>query len=103
MLQNPHPWGLTLTQMPHPWGQNMSFLRIFEPKNRTQALSRINISVFKIDSVAISFQLFSLKQIPHPGANLQKANAQPWEQVQLKMPNKRRGGGRWAPMELIET
>jgi hypothetical protein len=56
MQQNPHPWGLTLTQMPHPWGQNISFLRIFEPKNRTQALSRINISAFNIDSVAISFQ-----------------------------------------------
>ena len=56
MQQNPHPWGLTLTQMPHPWGQNISFLRIFEPKNRTQALSRINISAFNIDSVAISFR-----------------------------------------------
>jgi hypothetical protein len=55
-LQNPHPWGLTLTQMPHPWGQNISFLRIFETKNRTQALSRINISAFNIDSVAISFR-----------------------------------------------
>jgi hypothetical protein len=40
-----------------PLGTNISFLRIFEPKNRMQALSRINISVFKIDiSVAISFQ-----------------------------------------------
>jgi hypothetical protein len=33
-----------------------SFLRISDPKNRMQALSRINISVFKTDSVAISFQ-----------------------------------------------
>jgi hypothetical protein len=49
MQQNPHPWGPTLTQMPHSWGQNISFLRIFEQKNRTQALSRINISVFKIE------------------------------------------------------
>ena len=56
MQQNPHPWGLTLTQMPHPWGQNIRFLRISDPKNRMQAISRINISVFKIDSVAISFQ-----------------------------------------------
>ena len=37
-------------------GQNISFLRISDPKNRMQALSRINISVFKIDSVAILFQ-----------------------------------------------
>jgi hypothetical protein len=44
-----------------------------------------------------------LEQIPHPGnpgANLQKANARPWEQLQLRMPDKRRGGG---TMELIET
>ena len=33
------------------------------------------------------------EQIPHPGANQQKANARPWEQVQLKMPDKRPGGG----------
>ena len=44
MQQNPHPWGLTLMQMPHPWEQNISFLRTSEPKNRMQALSRINIS-----------------------------------------------------------
>ena len=61
MQQNPHPWGLTLTQMPHPWGQNISFLRIFEPKTRMHALSRINITVFKIDSVAISFQNVLIK------------------------------------------
>jgi hypothetical protein len=50
---------------------------------------------------ATNIRLFSAEQIPHPGANLQKANARPWEQVQLKMPDKRPGGG--APMELIET
>ena len=61
MQQNPHPWGLTLTQMPHPWGQNIRFLRIFEPKTRMHALSRINITVFKIDSVAISFQNVLIK------------------------------------------
>ena len=61
MQQNPHPWGLTLTKMPHPWGQNISFLRIFEPKTRMHALSRINITVFKIDSVAISFQNVLIK------------------------------------------
>ena len=61
MQQNPHPWGLTLTQMPNPWGQNISFLRIFEPKTRMHALSRINITVFKIDSVAISFQNVLIK------------------------------------------
>ena len=48
------------------------------------------------------YSTFYPEQIPHPGANLQKANARPWEQVQLKMPDKRPGGG-WAPMELIET
>jgi hypothetical protein len=56
MQQNPHPLGTYIDAMPHPWGQNISFLRIFEPKNRMHALSLINISVFKIDSVAISFQ-----------------------------------------------
>jgi hypothetical protein len=50
------PLGTYIDAMPHPWGQKISFLRIFEPKNRMHALSRINISVFKIDSVAISFQ-----------------------------------------------
>jgi hypothetical protein len=49
---------------------------------------------------AINIRLFSLKQISHPGADLQKANARPWEQVQLRMPDKCRGGG--ATMELIE-
>jgi hypothetical protein len=53
---------------------------------------------------AINIRLFSLEQIPHPGANLQKANARPWEQVQLRMPDKRPGGGGgWLTMELIET
>jgi hypothetical protein len=36
---------------------------------------------------------------------MQKANARPWEQVQLtmwSMPDKR-PGAEWAPMELIET
>ena len=33
------------------------------------------------------------EQIPHPGANLQNANARPWEQVQFKMPDKRQEGG----------
>jgi hypothetical protein len=42
---------------------------------------------------ATNIRLFSTEQIPHPGANLQKANAQPWEQVQLKMPDKRPEGG----------
>jgi hypothetical protein len=41
---------------------------------------------------AINIRLFSLEQIPHPRANLQKANARPWEQVQLRMPDKRPGG-----------
>jgi hypothetical protein len=41
----------------------------------------------------INIRLISLEQIPHPGANLQKANAQPWEQVQLRMPDKGPGGG----------
>jgi hypothetical protein len=40
-----------------------------------------------------SIRLFSLEQIPHPGDNLQKANARPWEQVQLRMPDKCPGGG----------
>ena len=52
---------------------------------------------------AINIRLFSLEQIPHPGANLPKANVQTWEQVQLRMPDKRPGGGGWATMELIET
>ena len=39
-----------------------------------------------------------LNKFPTPGlthiwANQQKANARPWEQVQLKMPDKRPGGG----------
>ena len=51
---------------------------------------------------ATNIRLFTAEQIPHPGANQQKANARPWEQVQLKMPDKRPGGG-WAVMELIET
>jgi hypothetical protein len=42
---------------------------------------------------ATNIRLFSTEQIPHPGANLQKANARPWEQVQLKMPDKRPEGG----------
>jgi hypothetical protein len=52
---------------------------------------------------ATNIRLFTAEQIPLPGANQQKANARPWEQVQLKMPDKRPGGGGWAPMELIET
>ena len=52
---------------------------------------------------ATNIRLFTAEQIPHPGANQQKANARPWEQVQLKMPDKRPGGRGWAPMELIET
>ena len=51
---------------------------------------------------ATNIRLFTAEQIPHSGANQQKANARPWEQVQLKMPDKRPGGG-WAAMELIET
>jgi hypothetical protein len=51
---------------------------------------------------ATNIRLFTAEQIPHPGANQQKANARPWEQVQLKMPDKGPGGG-WAAMELIET
>jgi hypothetical protein len=39
------------------------------------------------------YSTFYLEQISHPGANLQKANARPWEQEQLRMPDKRRGGG----------
>jgi hypothetical protein len=55
---------------------------------------------------ATNIKFFTAEQIPHPGANQQKANARPWEQVQLKMPDKRPGGGGgggWAAMELIET
>jgi hypothetical protein len=53
---------------------------------------------------ATNIRLFTAEQIPHPGANQQKANAQPPKQEQLKMPDKRPGGrGGWAPMELIET
>jgi hypothetical protein len=39
------------------------------------------------------YSTFSLKQISHPGADLQNANARPWEQVQSRMPDKCRGGG----------
>jgi hypothetical protein len=46
-----------------------------------------------MEKQATNIRLFSLKQIPHPRANLQKAYAQPWEQVQLIMPNKHPGGG----------
>jgi hypothetical protein len=42
---------------------------------------------------ATNIRLFTAEQIPHPGANQQKANARPWEQVQLKMPDKHPGGG----------
>jgi hypothetical protein len=45
---------------------------------------------------ATNIRLFTAEvaeQIPQPGANEQKANARPWEQVQLKMPDKRPGGG----------
>ena len=42
---------------------------------------------------ATNIRLFTAEQIPHPGANQQKANARPWEQVQLKMHDKRPGGG----------
>jgi hypothetical protein len=49
---------------------------------------------------ATNIRLFSPEQIPHPRANLQKANARSWEQVQLKMPD---NVHQWAPMELIET
>jgi hypothetical protein len=41
---------------------------------------------------ATNIRLFNPAQIPHPRANLQKANARPWEQVQLKMPDKCPGG-----------
>ena len=61
MLQMPHHGVQIMQQNPHPWGQNISFLRIFEPKTRMHALSRINITVFKIDSVAISFQNVLIK------------------------------------------
>jgi hypothetical protein len=55
MQQNPHPWGLTLTQMPHPWGTKYSFSEDFQ-KIECKLYHVSNISVFKIDSVAISFQ-----------------------------------------------
>ena len=45
-----------------------------------------------MEKQATNIRLFSPQQIPHPGANLQKANARPWEQVQLKMPDKLPGG-----------
>ena len=54
MLQMPHHGVQIMQQNPHP-------LRIFEPKTRMHALSRINITVFKIDSVAISFQNVLIK------------------------------------------
>jgi hypothetical protein len=55
-----------------------------------------------MEKQATNIRLFTTEQIPHPWANLQKANARPWEQVQLKMPDKcPEGGG--APMELIKT
>ena len=34
MQQNPHPWGLTLTQMPPPLGTKCKFSEDFGPKNR---------------------------------------------------------------------
>ena len=37
-------------------------------------------------------RLFIFEQISHPRANWQKANARPWEQVQLRMPDKPPGG-----------
>ena len=51
---------------------------------------------------ATNILLFGLKQIPHPRANLQKANVRPWEQIQLTMPDKC-SGEVGEPMELIET
>ena len=69
---------------------------------------RVNVNALRIkirlngETLATNIRLFTAEQIPHPGANQQKANARPWEQVQLKMPDKRPGGG-WAAMELIET
>jgi hypothetical protein len=65
-MQTPPLWGPNNATKSPPLGTyidanapplgDKSFLRISDPKNRMQALSRINISVFKIDSVAISFQ-----------------------------------------------
>jgi hypothetical protein len=59
---------------------------------------RVNVNALRIKirlngETATNIQLFTAEQIPHPGANQQKANARPWEQVQLKMPDKRPGGG----------
>jgi hypothetical protein len=59
---------------------------------------RVNVNVLRIKirlngETSNKYSTFSTEQIPHPGANQQKANARPWEQVQLKMPDKRRGGG----------
>jgi hypothetical protein len=57
MQQNPHPCtGTYIDANAPPLETKYKFSEDFEPKNRTQALSRINISVFKIDCVAISFQ-----------------------------------------------
>jgi hypothetical protein len=57
MQQNPHPSGLTSTQMPHPWGTKYKFSEDFwSKKSNGSSITYQYISVFKIDSVAISFQ-----------------------------------------------
>jgi hypothetical protein len=48
---------------------------------------------------ATNIRLFTAEQIPHPGANQQKANARTSTVENARqMP-----GGGWAAMELIET
>ena len=42
---------------------------------------------------AIIIRLFSLEQIPHPGANLQKAIARPWEPSTVENARQTPGGG----------
>jgi hypothetical protein len=60
---------------------------------RTRARAYMRTKVRLNGETSDKYSTFYLEQIPHPGANLQKANARPWEQVQLKMPDKRPGGG----------
>ena len=55
------PLGTYIDTNAPPLGTKYKFSEDFEPKTRMHALSRINITVFKIDSVAISFQNVLIK------------------------------------------
>jgi hypothetical protein len=59
----------------------------------THARVNVRTKIWLNGETSDKYYLFTAEQIPHPGANQQKANARPWEQVQLKMPDKRPGGG----------